>query len=803
MKVEPTYFLENRYSFVVDALPFLRNAGYEVETPETSFERDVQQELAVANRLLMEGKHSAALAKYRHLRGVVASMVHPDVSITNGSLIDWAGLSKTAVVDTLVARSAEMLIQTPAVASTVPAKLRESEVSLPATVAKQFAMFGEVGVRDHDARVGVIIDGAASLTETGSFDRALTMFQTALRATDDPGLKAAIMHDIAILQERTGQREAAIRTMRRSATQFEEIEDHGSQVQVLSSLAGAQSRGGQNDAAQATLKQVDELVTKHSVFPIFAEGTGRRELGLVQKNLALNATRPRPGDGSVFDQPLPPVLSEPALVTLDAVSDAAAVGRQAEPVRLLSGARFAVRKTQKNLTILDSDNRPQRIELDANAPQNLTAFYDQMSATSDVGLLMSYLRDYTHTIAFLPHVHFWVIPMAIGDCLAALGSYAEAEAEYLSTIDYKFLNQVVESVNLWLRLAELYLDWGDRLYRQARNDLPEFVKAKERYELLLRLNNSLNASSPLYKSPKFASMRDRANAVVQALFVNNTPSNENPRIQMALMRARMQLTKIANDLNFIGLGLHMPPFSFEYLQNLARYFAQHASQVEQMYIQFKSTGENEELRRAADGPAGRRSRAASVELEQRGLDEAAGRRRRRPGQPQLRRRPTQNAQQAANDFNSVRWELLELDTPAGLGLGSASTATIRSSSRSADTPTTAPTANAATWSCTIWPNQRTRISHDLEANRAAERDQRRQCLSRRRRSSRCSRRRRGSPSPSSGSPSPDCRQQYAQENLDFLTGPRVQRRRCGTTSRAKHAASRGRYLDMAIEVAVP
>ena len=55
--MEPNYFLENRYSFVVDALPVINNVNYEVDTPETQFEQDVQRQLATANHLLMEGRY--------------------------------------------------------------------------------------------------------------------------------------------------------------------------------------------------------------------------------------------------------------------------------------------------------------------------------------------------------------------------------------------------------------------------------------------------------------------------------------------------------------------------------------------------------------------------------------------------------------------------------------------------------------------------------------------------------------------------------------------------------------------------
>ena len=63
------------------------------------------------------------------------------------------------------------------------------------------------------------------------------------------------------------------------------------------------------------------------------------------------------------------------------------------------------------------------------------------------------------------------------------------------------------------------------------------------------------------------------------------------------------------------------PFSFEYLQTQARYLAEQASRIDQAYINFKSTAENEEFRREQmDQQAALAS--ATVELQQRNLDEA-------------------------------------------------------------------------------------------------------------------------------------------------------------------------------------
>lgn len=792
----PKYFFENRYSFVVDALPKLRNVDYEVDTPETAFERDVQLQLATANRLLMTGKYSAALEKYRHLRAVIAAIIHPTLSVVNAGLIDWTIISKAELADTVVAKSAQLLKNTPVVNSTFPQTFRSSEVTLPDAAARQFAVFAEAGVKDRNVRVGALLDEADALIEAKDFAKAADVFQLAVNATEDRNLQGALLHDMGVMQERSGSRDKALTTLKRGAGLFEQQNNRESQTKVLTALAATQARGGATADANATLKQVDELRQKHNLFPIISERASR----LIANGKSLETlNEPRIVARPVINRPIL-TPDTPIARPLNEVTVAAQVTDEfkAQPAELMASKVFATRKTQKQLTILDSNNNPQRVQLDGNAAQSLTAFYQQLSVTSDLKLLMAYLNDYTVTIAYLTHVYYWIIPMAIGDCHAALGSYAEAETEYLSTLNYKFLNQVVESVNLWLRLAELYLDWGDRLYRQARNVVAEFAQAKQKYELVMRLNNTIDQNSPLYKSPKFAQMRNRANAMIQARFVSNTAIAENPRIQMVFLRARMQLTKIANELNFIGLGVHIPPFSFEYLQNLARYFTQHASQVEQMYIQFKSTGENEELREQQLAQQTDIA-AASVELEERGLDEA------QEGvdvaQANLNHASVQaqNATQAANDFNNVRWELLELDTLQAWA--SASAVDRDDQVKLTITGYTYYGAEGKRRNVVLkeLANQRTRITHGLEENRLQreinaanayrgvaqqqiQQAQARVAIAEQRVAI------------------AEMQAQHARENLEFLEGREFTSAMWYNLARESRRLA-GRYLDMAIEVA--
>lgn len=75
-------------------------------------------------------------------------------------------------------------------------------------------------------------------------------------------------------------------------------------------------------------------------------------------------------------------------------------------------------------------------------------------------------------------------------------------------LGYPYLNEVVESVNLWLRLADLYADWGDSLYRQARNNVAEYAQAKAKYEQILRTNRTIDPASKLYAKPGFRRHED-------------------------------------------------------------------------------------------------------------------------------------------------------------------------------------------------------------------------------------------------------------------------------------------------------
>jgi hypothetical protein len=792
----PEYLLENRYSFVIDAVREVAHPGVEIDSAESAFERDVQRRLVEANRLLAAGRHTAALQEYRSLRGVIAAVLYPPKPPWVG--IEWGKIAGLGITEATIAKSAQILDRTPLLERAIPATLL-GQVEMSSELAE--ALSGaHGGLADSDEAVRGSLAEMQTAVEARDFSAAAKAAATAAGQAKDRELAGALLHDQALLEERSGEHAQALTLMQQSIETFSAAGKRESQLAALNALAAMQVRRGQTDGSKQTLARAEALRKEHSLFPIHTAGTAVVAERLVG-GTGVEVLQPRAPIGGIGGGIRLPVdrVRRGRLGGLAGRTDEADVAdetaQDADGAVLLSIAAFEARRGAKSMTVM-GESGAVPIDVARGGTQELTGFYDTLRDTSDVGLLTGYLVHPTTTVTYLAHIMGWVLPMAIGDCHLALGSFADAETEYRSTLDYPYLNRAVESVTLWLRLADLYLEWGDRLYRDAGNVVADFGAATAKYELVLRSDDTIDETSALYAGATFGPIKTRAEAIVQNVFRDGQPNTDNPRIALALGRARLQLNKIANGLNFLGMSLHVPPFAFEHLQNLARYLAQHAAQVEQSYIQFQSAGESETLRQQQMAQQAAIAQA-SVELERRGLAEAqegvdganAG----------LNYATVQraNAQEMRDRFQAVRYELQELDRLQAWA-GSASNDEVKLNVKNA----TYYSADSKPRSHVLFDlaNRRAQISHGIEAARLqneieaadAYRAMAQQQVQQAQARVAVAQQRIQVAS---------LQAQYASENLAFLTGREFSATMWYDLAREARRIAR-RYLDMAIEVAV-
>lgn len=257
----------------------------------------------------------------------------------------------------------------------------------------------------------------------------------------------------------------------------------------------------------------------------------------------------------------------------------------------------------------------------------------------------------------LPHLYFYVIPVAIGDCYNALGEFDTAESYYLKAAKYEYINLNVEAPALWLKLAQNCLEWGDFNYKNE-----DFEAALNVYRKVMEppsSNSIVWNNSPLYQ---YANLKPTGNKV--KVMLENVDKNGigdlNPTLALIVLTIRKRLTQISSGLDFLGLSSAIVPiWSYEYLQNVARYFAQQAIQAEREFINFWDRGENEAFTRqqldqsvtiaeAEVELAKRQREAAEAELNVyiEGKELATSRR--------------TNAQDNYNDYSSMSWERIWL-----------------------------------------------------------------------------------------------------------------------------------------------
>ena len=263
-------------------------------------------------------------------------------------------------------------------------------------------------------------------------------------------------------------------------------------------------------------------------------------------------------------------------------------------------------------------------------------------------------REVASTAAALPQLYGLTLPIKIGDCLNRLNRFAAAHEQYERASRYSMINTELEAPDLWRRMAENIAAWGDSLYQEEQTELALPV-----YGLLMTPTFE-KADSVLYSGESLAPTGTAVAAWLDAVRADTELPELNPSLQHVLFTVIKRWTYIEAGLDFFGTPANVvTPFSFRYLQDVARYLAQRASQAEQRYVEYYTRYESGQMSRldlqstVQQAQLGRELAAYNEQSARRTAQAASA-------ASDLADLRTANARDQLNEFNDVGWELASL-----------------------------------------------------------------------------------------------------------------------------------------------
>jgi hypothetical protein len=564
-------------------------------TPVSELGRQVHAKLAEASDHLRNEEFALALGSYRELAAQLVNLVDPDVPLRVWTAPGFAPPRTPAILTALADAAGRLLATTPPPASDLPSVVRPPAVSPDVKAATE--PFAKAGVSSTDqAALGKAVSDAARAAQARRWDDAERLYASAIELAD-------------------AAKDVALR---------EDLEHD------LELVRGEAGRRPPRPAPAGPGSPAAPVISGPRIAPIAPIAVIAPSLGRVvdRGGLALSAAAAR--------------VEIP----------------RADALPLRAGARIESRAQADRFTLLGAADR---LAIDvpaagaASPGAAITELLERRQISSDLGVLDGYTQTPEAATAFLPHVYFFVIPMGIGDAQLGLGAFLSAQAQYVDASQYRYLAPL-ERFKVWSRLAELFLARGDREYRRAGNDPAGWAAAAALYGRIVRADATVDPASPLYAGA-LAALRPRVEAAAAA--TDPAAHADNPALIAIVQDALSRLTQIAAGLNFLGFAPDaVPPFTFEYLQNTARYFAQQASRLEQLYVSFKSRAEAEALSRDQIAQQAEIAQA-TVALERRNLDEADAGLRVAQASHNYTQVQLNNAVAARDAFADVRWELLE------------------------------------------------------------------------------------------------------------------------------------------------
>jgi tetratricopeptide (TPR) repeat protein len=605
----------------------------------------IQRAVTAAHAAFRARRYQEALSGYEQALAQVLQHLRPSVSRSVWqTLVQQGTVLRTDLTNALANVAYQMLARLP---DTRPPTASAVFSGLPRELETHLARFEAHGIHPAEAlpsSAQVAADIGLGYASSGRPRLAVKLFEAALGNAGDigPNRRAGLLLNVGAAQVQAGEGMAAARNLQEAADLFRQAENLDGVAHAHQNLGVLFEAGGNDDLAKEHFATAQTLfdrahqVDLRNVPPVRFDAVERG--GAPEERFVSVVPIVGLESRSVLE-PAPSAQRTLAFVRPGADDIAAnVVSLDASPVK----------RSQETVTRavgLLVQNEAVRIPIVAarldGGRDLIRSVYDVRIGVDHLDALVWRGDDVSDFAAQLPHLVHFTLPLAIGDCLHHLGRFAEAESRYTAVAGYRFLNLTIEAMVVWQRLAENYQVWGDTLYRA---DEPE--AALDVYLKVITEADGVPEASVLFSTPNLKIPADQA----RAFYADFTLTEIDPARRTIILEIRARLAQLAAGLDFFGqLATRVPIFTFRYLQDVARLFAERAIQAEREYIRFQVSADNDAATRQQLQQTVERAQE-EVELQQERIELAAAQQRAAEEAERLAILRRQNAEQARDAY---------------------------------------------------------------------------------------------------------------------------------------------------------
>jgi hypothetical protein len=583
------------------------------------------------HELFHERKYSEAIREYKHAQSLIAKILFPkipDVMVWNPSFVYPTVYDPNVFKATLsIGLDLVEAINPRSVATEVGAPF----VNVKEDYIKDLKVYENVGVNiaNENIRSATYNSQLGSYyAERGQWSRATYFYRNAqndLKNNNDnseiDAARAAIELNLASVYIQENNLKSATTLINKANKIYQANNDLVGQAQVKINEAAIFIKRGNQKKAEKNLEQAENLINQAQ--GLITEKSQRKNLEITPRiNIPLITNQLL----SVFETSAPATLrASDSLSRFDTKFTTRELASTIKPStlnNLVAQKGFAVSLRQPAKgggwsglsleTVAETNEKQVEKQLGVLFGNEVVNFQwtegqlikpnqviDRLyKARVDSGSLKVAKWDYVIASDFsvqLPHLYYFKIPVALGDCYNAIGDFQRAQEYYLNAANYQYINTSIEVPALWLKIAENILEWGDEQYKDDY-----FTEATNIYRVLLEMPGAtsvVDSNSPLYLHDKLKILGNKVKTFLQDIEQDSSALGLNPNLVIVLLTVRARLTQLAANLDFLGMGNIVPIWTFDYLQNITRYFANQAKQAERDYINFIDKGENESFTR--------------------------------------------------------------------------------------------------------------------------------------------------------------------------------------------------------------